>query len=180
MAARWKKWSIVPRSASRSASPSPSRPWVRSPVTGLIRSRAAGPQRSISASRRSRESSRTRTWMSPSRSSSRSTRWRPMKPVAPVTKYAIALLRSCLTAQAYGRARLSARALPAALGLGGGLGRGLAAILALLELPLQQRDEEDEQREEDDEDEPGVRHDPVVRLAVPALAVVVREHGCGR
>ena len=44
-------------------------------------------QRAISASSLSREPSRTSTWMSPSRlRSSSSTRWRPMKPVAPVTK----------------------------------------------------------------------------------------------
>ena len=47
---------------------------------------AAPPQRAISASSRPIDPARTSTWISPSRSSSRSTRWRPMKPVAPVTK----------------------------------------------------------------------------------------------
>ena len=45
-----------------------------------------GPQPARRASSFSRDSSRTSTWMSPSRSSRRSTRCRPMKPVAPVTK----------------------------------------------------------------------------------------------
>src|SRR3954453_7474845 len=48
--------------------------------------------------------------------------------------------------------------------------RGLAAVLAAVERHLAHRHEEDEQREERDEDEPGVRHDLVVRLAPGALA----------
>ncbi len=49
------------------------------------------PQRVIIRSMRGSDDARTRTWMSPSRwSRSSSTRKRPMKPVAPVTKYDMA------------------------------------------------------------------------------------------
>src|SRR3954451_16829821 len=57
----------------------------------------------------------------------------------------------------------------------------LARVLALVEPPLQQRREKDEEGEEADDDEAGVRDDLVVRLAVPALALVVRERDrCGQ
>ena len=72
------------------AAPRPARGRARAaacsgrPSTG--RMRPAPPQRWISASSRPIDSGRTSTWIVPSRCSSRSTRCRPMNPVAPVTK----------------------------------------------------------------------------------------------
>src|SRR6478735_7495449 len=58
---------------------------------------------------------------------------------------------------------------------GAGLGRRLAAVLALVQPPHDQRQGQDQQRDRGDDDEAGVGDDLVVRLAVPALATVVRE-----
>src|SRR4051812_38722670 len=66
------------------------------------------------------------------------------------------------------------RGLPAA-GPVGGRERLLAALLALVQPPLERRHRGHEGREEDDDDEPGVRDDLVVGLAVRSLAAVVRE-----
>src|SRR5690349_8191882 len=54
-----------------------------------------------------------------------------------------------------------------------GLDGGLAGVLALLQAPLHQRDDQDEEREERDQDEPGVRDLLVVDLAEGALARVL-------
>src|SRR6188472_2256471 len=66
--------------------------------------------------------------------------------------------------------------LPAAAPLGAGVAhflRLLARLLALLQPPLQEAQDEDEQREGGDEDEAGVGDDLVVGLAVQPLAVVL-------
>src|SRR4051812_47109135 len=81
---------------------------------------------------------------------------------------------SCVTAAA---ARLPA-ALPLATGRAG-LGCLLARVLALVEVPLEHRQREDDQRERGDEDEAGVGDDLVVRLAPPALALVVGQRRRG-
>src|SRR6266511_6081685 len=111
--------------------------------------------------------------MSPSRCSSRSTRWRPMNPVAPVTKYAMSR-----TVPRTGGPDISrSYGLPAAGPVRRrhpALSGGLARVSALVEPPLQQAQQEDQRREERDHDEAGVRDDLVVRLAVRALAAVRR------
>ena len=79
---------MSPRWSPTHASSTPSRSAPRSPTTGTTRSVS---QSSIIVCRRGSEPWRTRTKIVPSRwSSSSSTRCRPMKPVAPVTKYDMA------------------------------------------------------------------------------------------
>src|SRR6476619_2335069 len=55
----------------------------------------------------------------------------------------------------------------------------LARVLALVEMPLEHRQDEDDQRERHDEDEAGVRDHLVVGLAVPALALVMGQRRRG-
>src|SRR3954451_11025380 len=118
--------------------------------------------------------------MSSSRLSRRtSTRCRPMNPVAPVTKYAIRSLPSSRLA----REPIPAQPpeLPAAGPVGAELLRELLEpVLALLELPLEERQEQDQQRKERDDDEARVRDHLVVGDAVRALAVVRGEGERGR
>ena len=72
----------------------PSRGWLRSPTTFLMRSAALGPHLSISLSRALCEST-TSTWMSPSALEQSLDERAADEPVAPVTKYVIAILFPC-------------------------------------------------------------------------------------
>src|SRR3954452_5812416 len=57
------------------------------------------------------------------------------------------------------------------------LGRLLAAVLALVQPALQEREQEDEDREAEDDDEAGVRDDLVAGLAIGAGALVLAGGG---
>src|SRR4051794_3519435 len=151
-----------PRSPSRVASSRPRYGSVTSPTTGWMRSPA--PSRPPSSASRSAEDGRTSAWTSPSRARRRSSRCRPMKPVAPVTNQ----VGTGLPAAAHVGPR------------GPGLGCALARVLALVEAPLEHAHHEDEEGEERDQDEPGGRDHLVVRLPPPALAPVVSQRGRSR
>src|SRR4051794_36235733 len=78
------------------------------------------------------------------------------------------------------RARRVKKRLPAAAQVGPGaarLGGGLAAVLALLQRPLDHAEDEDHEREEADQDEARVGHHEVIGRPVRALAAVVRQGG---
>src|SRR3954454_17281773 len=97
--------------------------------------------------------------MSPSRSSRRSTRWRPMKPGAPVTKWLMPGLRSPAAA-------------PVGVG-GAALGGVHLGVLALVQAPLDDREDNDHDREEGDHDEHRVGDHVVAGLPDAALAAAV-------